>query len=668
MKKKAAILIGFITYFVAVYFIMSYENNKDHPAITDAITSKFISLNNKGSFSMTKFKDYYFDSEYEMTGEDYESSVKFYRDLKIKSSKLSLARWLSRGSMTADVPEVQASVRHFYDPTMPADQRYLQDIAIGPIMSKAQETYPNPRINQVDWAIEGDINDDPNGMYNHKFTWNNGKKWFVEAIQNSNKRAKDSLMAMAWRALGETLHLIEDLGCPAHVRDDSHPSPYGYGSILGDPDTYEEFMFEKVIVSDFANFANSGKVDPNLKTNLASIKKIKELAHIFAVWTNKNFFTNQTIAGTNIYGEQIKHITHPAKEYASPLISESSYDPTSKYYEGTVGGHSVKHCVAHVSLYEFLWQGKRKGYPIFDEECVRSQASILLPNIVETGVNAIKLYIPQLVVTIDDISSYNVVGKIKFITDDEYPKEIFYNGEVLIHNRSKGLKAILYSKDGEFQEKIDYLEMKKGDLVEASISFGGLTITSEKFEVPEQTDGYACDQVKLYITYESARFSKEGSESTYWNHELCSYGGHNDAATFFFPSEQGKEFKGYWNGNNFKGTAKSSLLGPGTGTINITLSGDGKTLSNLEMHFENGYSDHNNFIINKGDVIINNPIPTINFDPNYMMEYKISSPNKDFMSTMYYNVKCKNYPDMVYTLLPKDGRIKEILIRFDVSP
>jgi len=71
--------------------------------------------------------------------------------------------------MTADMPEVQASVRHFYDPTMPVGKRYLQDVSIGPIMSKTQESYPNHNIDQVDWAIQGDINDATDGIYNHKY-------------------------------------------------------------------------------------------------------------------------------------------------------------------------------------------------------------------------------------------------------------------------------------------------------------------------------------------------------------------------------------------------------------------------------------------------------------------------------------------------------------------
>jgi len=90
----------------------------------------------------------------------------------------------------------------------------------------------------------------------------------------------------------------------------------------------------------------------------------------------------------------------------------------------------------------------------------------------------------------------------------------------------------------------------------------------------------------------------------------------------FFPSEQGKEFKGSWSGNTLKGTCKSSLLGHGTGNITVQVSGDGKTIPNLDLTFENGYSDLNIFIIMNSNVGINNQInATNNFYPDYMMEY-----------------------------------------------
>ena len=42
--------------------------------------------------------------------------------------------WIVDGGYSADVPEVPASLRHFYDPTRPAGERYLTDIANARIM------------------------------------------------------------------------------------------------------------------------------------------------------------------------------------------------------------------------------------------------------------------------------------------------------------------------------------------------------------------------------------------------------------------------------------------------------------------------------------------------------------------------------------------------------
>jgi hypothetical protein len=359
MKKIISVLMGSALYIIAMVLLTGYGNLRNHPSITKEVVDKFRSLNNKGIYSMPKFKNCFFDFDYFLPCENYVSSVMFYNKLRTERTTHMVRDWIERGSLTADVPEVQASVRHFYDPTVPPAERYLQDIAIGPIMSYAQEVYPNPTLNDLDWAIYGDLTMPANDPTNHKFCWTNGKKWVAEAMEAKDAKTKDSLMGLAWRALGETLHMIEDHGHPAHVRDDSHPAPRGYGNFYGDPDTYEEFMCD-IFPDNIALFAASGKIDANLKSSIADLTTVRDIAHTLAVWTNKNFFTNQTISGTNHLDNQIKQIAHPAKEYASPKISMDGYDPTSKYYMGTVGGHSVKMCFNYLSFYELLWQGKKK--------------------------------------------------------------------------------------------------------------------------------------------------------------------------------------------------------------------------------------------------------------------------------------------------------------------
>jgi len=667
MKKIISILTGITLYIISMFILTGYGNLENHPSITDEIVDKFKSLNNKGQYSMTKFKNYFFDFSYDITSENYEKSVMFYRDLRIVQSKLNVKQWISRGSLTADVPEVQASVRHFYDPTQPVGSRYLQDIAIGPIMSRAQEIYPNPGLDDVDWAIYGDLTDDPNGPYNHKFCWENGKKWFKEALETENMASKDSLMGLAWRALGETLHMIEDHGCPAHVRDDSHPAPRGYGSLFGDPDTYEELMAD-VFKTQISSFASSGKVDPTLKTAFQNEKTVRDLAHTFAVWTNKNFFTNETIYGVNYLGENIAHKTHPHKTYTSPKIDANMFDPNTKYYEGKVAGFDVKHCVDRLSLYEFFWQGKKRGYPLFDKECVKSQAEILIPNIVEAGVNVIKLFVPEVIVEISNYGGGSIAGSVTVKNDAEYTKKIEYNGLVEIRNLTNGKKLTVKCMKGGFNESVSGFEAKQGDKLEANISFGGIRISSNEFEVKEESSDYNCNECKVFITYSSAKFSKEGSTSPYWDHELCSYAGHNDATSMYFPSEQGKTFSGSWTGNTFRGSEKASLLGPGYGNITVQLTGDGKAISYINLTYADGYTDHNNFIVMNAFLELNQSIPVSTmFDPNYMMEYKIVNPPKGFISSFTYKIKCKKYTDMIYTLMPNDGKIDNILVRFSTN-
>jgi len=668
MKKIIPFISGIALYLVAMLFLTGYGNLINHPTITYEVVKKFVSMNNKGSLSMPKFKNYFFNVDFQGEGPDIEKSVMFYKDLPLlmKQSKLSVIDWIARGSLLADVPEVQASVRHFYDPTMPQGQRHLQDVAIGPIMTKAQEIYPNPSINDLEWAVYGDMTSDPNSIwyeaYNHKFTWEDGKKWIKECLTTSSQKSKDSLMILAWRALGETIHMIEDHGCPAHVRDDSHPAPMGYGGFLGDPDTYEELMVDN---DQYIPLWGRNSPDPALKS-METYETILEIAHSMAVWTNKNFFTNQTIAGTNIYEAPLKHITHPSKEYPSPRLQSDDYDTETKYYVQKIAGKDVLMCKGEISLYEFLWQGKKKGYPLFDNKCVRSQAEVLIPNIVYAGVNAMRVFIPQISVKIDLFADGTVSGEVAHSTDQEYKNQIKYNGSVRITNQTYNSSAVVECKDGKFAGSLSSMTVNVGDNLVAAIDFGGIQVFSEKFKVEQSgSSEFLVKECKVFITYGSAAF--QGADDTYYNDELCSYASHNDATSIFFPSEQGKRFIGSWSGKTFIGNASSGLSGGGSGTIQVVLSGDGKSLYSINLSYSGGVTDHNNFKVLEGKLRISKTIPVKDYYPDYMLEYKISDPQPDIYDELVYRIQCMNDPSKVYSLISNKPRIKDIIVRFELE-
>lgn len=471
----------------------SYGNKKVHPDLNTMMVDAFLKRNNKGDFSQGDFKKYtfFFDAGTTLRGTTIvkdglfsdldETAAGWILGTNLSSegpAEMTPKRWISTGGYTADVPEVPASLRHFYDPTRSAGDRYLTDITNAKIMGTLQKyVLTNPRIDGVEWALgkPGDISE---GVQDHKYTWEHGKIFMQMALRETRADKRSEYMANAWRALGETLHMIADNGCPPHVRNDAHPAPVGkIIPYFGNPDPYEEFVdiirIEKP--SEFTDLTK-GSTNEALVQEFRNSKKVYDIANALAVFTNTNFVTNETISGLDKYGEAKKQITHPDIAYNSPRLESMAYnnDDNGYYFAGS------KQCSDRHYFANLI---PKICDPFVDIECVKSQARILFPNIVEAGANVIKLFIPKLSVEIISLDKGILKGEIKHKTDEEYPAEIKYNGEVSLlikdKNNREADKIKVKAKDGKFEEK--GIKLSKGEKIIAQVECGGILIESDEY-------------------------------------------------------------------------------------------------------------------------------------------------------------------------------------------
>lgn len=466
-------------------FFLSYSNVTSHRTINKLIVKAFLSKNNKGDFSMDKFKNYHFDftkpklagNKIIKSGYFNPSKVPNIGDVSLITSnstyteaerKISPLEWIIHGGYSADEPEVPASLRHFYDPTRRKGKRYLTDKLNSKAFDWAESFLANPHTNGVDWALgeQGNF-----GVLEHNYTWENGKKYLQGALETANPDSRKKYMAKAWRSLGETLHMIADNGCPAHVRNDGHPSiPIPLLSYFGNPDPYEEQM----AVYNIANF-DGGPVPKSESEKFRAAKTTRDIAHQMAVFTNKNFFTNETISGIDWKGNKVKPITHPDYVYKSPKLSADQYNGTY-YIREIEDGISMKMCT---DVQFFMDAFAYKTYPYLDEECVKSQAKVLIPIIKEAGINVVKLFIPKLKIVINSVDDEgNIKGEILHSTDKEYKSTIKYNGPVSIKTITLEEVANLEANNGKFSGRIENTDLQ----VFAEIEFGGISIRSENKE------------------------------------------------------------------------------------------------------------------------------------------------------------------------------------------
>jgi hypothetical protein len=516
-------LLVLIGSFIILLFT-SYGNKKVHPDLNSFMIDAFLKQNNTGSFPASDFKNYSFNLE-EISkikgtaitkeglfnvgdiaaggvmagiGAMVEKNVVSVVYAEEGPAEMTPRQWIVTGGYSADVPEIPASLRHFYDPTRPAGDRYLTDITNAKIMGSLQKyAFTNPKIDGLRWAL-GTPGDKSNGPQDHQYTWERGKMWVQMALKETNQDKKNEYMALAWRSLGETLHMIADHGCPPHVRNDAHPSPlWGNNNLFGNPDPYEEFMdiIRRDYPDNFAAFAK-GSADPSLTQQFRSATRAETIAHDLAVFTNINFVTNETISGTDKEGTFREQITHPQYPYFAPLLDQMSYNKDDYCYVSSTG---IKQCTDRYYIAKMI---PRYCAPFVDINCVNSQATVLVPNLVEAGANVIKLFIPKFSIGISTLDKGILKGTITHTTDDEYTEQILYTGKVKLEIKNSNLKVVdekeTEALDGVFESK---LKLAKGEKVCAKIEFGGVIVTSDDFEGSESGGVFGLYEGPITVTF-----------------------------------------------------------------------------------------------------------------------------------------------------------------------
>ncbi|WP_319500204.1 hypothetical protein [uncultured Draconibacterium sp.] len=474
MKNRIKTIIKFSFLFLLGIVLLSYDNVKNHGTINEIIVEGFINRNNGAPGTIAKFKNYIFWLDREELKGDFilkpgglfhPSDVPNIGDRSIRGYNTTITEeqrsitplnWIIHGGFSADEPEVPAGLRHFYDPIKPPGNRFLNDTASSVVSGWGQTWYENPKIDGVSWAL-GKKN--LVGVKEHNYSWENGKKYMQAALEEKNPDKRKNYMAKAWRSLGETLHMIADNGCPPHVRNDSHPP----GNVA---------PYENILTNVDLKKYKTGKVDQKLLKDFRKKENTAfNIAHKLAVYTNENFFSSETIAGTDVKLRKVKYITHPHDEYKSPKITPLDYD--NGYYIKTIAEQPVKVCTDKWFFSKYGFSGSQ---PYIDDECTYSMAGVLIPTIKEAGINVMRIYIPEFILTITNLDEDgNISGNIVHKTDQEYKNQIYYNGPVEIKNSGTKKLVTLNASEGKFEGKISGADTK----VFAEIEFGGINIRSD---------------------------------------------------------------------------------------------------------------------------------------------------------------------------------------------
>lgn len=571
----------FLTVSVALFIAglaKGYDNKTTHREINHEIVLRFKTQKSE----WTEFKNYNFGFDLvKVTGPAVVASG--WWKITTDDRNLNLMDWIREGGYSADEPEVPAAYRHFYDPVSVEGKTHLSD------MNSALAQF-NPSVDAVYWHFMGN---DVNGM--NDWNWHAGKDFMVKALAESNENLRSQHLAKAFRSLGEVLHNTADMGCPPHVRNDAHG---GFG--LGGYDPIEGGFQSSWITS-----YSSGKCDANLAGSFKSANTAADVNKLLASYTNKNYFSDETISGTGVESYSSRN---GKKNYPSPKLEKLNYvNESFNYVYNSPSGRQLQLCNDQSVLLGYLTQNFR-SYPRVTYKNSESQASDLIPSIIEAGANVVRHFIPVLVISMDIKSSEKKIdGTIKNKPTNEYPNSLPYNGKVKFIVDGKISETTTSASNGTFSVTETDKKFANAKKIEAFIELAGIMIKSDEYSL-EGTTKYSTVDLTLFIPVKT-------KATNLFTNEVSNIPAYidNSAHTVTVTSQNNK-YTGTWNITDkdpkFKGSISITLDGEKTATVDF----------NGQYVYNNGSTHNYNFSSKAIPYKWKNPTQ-ISFETNEAFKY-----------------------------------------------
>ncbi|MHB0936008.1 MAG: PKD domain-containing protein [Armatimonadota bacterium] len=300
--------------------------------------------------------------------------------------------WITEGGYTADEPEIYMSLRHFYDPLSKGvanfsgnrNVPYLTDISDS-VLANWVGGVMNPCIDAKRWALS-----------ESRYSWKDGQMMLTKAqVADAAIDFRRLAYGKAWRCLGESMHLLADMTVPAHVRNDAHPGKAGY---ISDP--YEDYVTARIVEHN----GNVATLDPALAHQINNCTTPEQLFDVVAGYTNRSFFSEETIAGVDLWIKTLIENANGQPMYPAPKINHYTF-----YNGGIQDGSGVYRDGNKNVIITRTKEGK-----LSIASTAPRQASLLIPLAIAANARLLELSMPRVGVRVDGYDAIN--GLVKFHT------------------------------------------------------------------------------------------------------------------------------------------------------------------------------------------------------------------------------------------------------------
>lgn len=283
----------------------------------------------------------------------------------------SILEWLQQGSTDEDSPVCRAST-HFHDPLKPWKDSYVTD---SPAVIKfwCNDVPPVwPQYSNITWATgyesKGVKLTTP--MDRQDMNWDNAQRYFYSALTETDPLKRDDFFIKTFRAVGQVMHLLQDMAVPAHVRNDFQ-SHLAFNGIEGNNPVKP--------LSWFGNpFEHYVKMQPGVISNTTPVTPTFASPRLTDFWDTDGNMTNPGLAefaNGNFFSDETinENGTTPEHTYPYPRI-DASVSPKNAIF--ATGTKALYECVG---MLEVKGSAVPKKYPrkyLSQKECPASGGEV----------------------------------------------------------------------------------------------------------------------------------------------------------------------------------------------------------------------------------------------------------------------------------------------------
>lgn len=123
-----------------------------------------------------------------------------------------------RGSILEDDPGCRAS-NHFHNPLQPFTSAGVTDLPFW-IRARCALTEYNRNLSNVTWGTRFTAPTQKGPDTGNRMDWDAARGAYLAALTLRELAAREAALAETFQAIGQVMHLVQDLGVPAHVRND----------------------------------------------------------------------------------------------------------------------------------------------------------------------------------------------------------------------------------------------------------------------------------------------------------------------------------------------------------------------------------------------------------------------------------------------------------------